>query len=290
MPDAVAGFSGLKRPDLWPAGETAAKSQLETFIAERLGGYKAQRDFPGVNGTSAISPWLAIGAISARQCLDAAAAANAGKLDSGDPGAVHWISELVWREFYKHLIAAFPRLCIGRAFKPETELIRWRDDPDGLAAWKEGRTGVPIVDAAMRQLLQTGWMHNRLRMVSAMFLTKDLFIDWREGEAHFMRHLVDGDLAQNNGGWQWSASTGTDAAPYFRIFNPVSQSRTYDPAGRFIRKFCPELADLDNDAIHEPWKLPGLLRGGIDYPPPIVEHSAVRERVIEAFQSISGKR
>lgn len=293
-PDPVAsevrGFDGLKRPDLWPGGESHALKRLDDFVSGRIAAYKQHRDIPGLNGTSTLSPYLAIGAVSPRQCLRAALEANAGGFDRGNPGCVHWIGEIVWREFYKHLIVAFPRLCMGRAFKPQTERIRWRDDPEGFGAWRLGRTGVPIVDAAVRQLLQTGWMHNRLRMVSAMYLTKDLFIDWREGERFFMRHLVDGDLASNNGGWQWSASTGTDAAPYFRIFNPVSQSRTHDPDGTFIRRFVPELASLDRDVIHEPWTIPALSRASLDYPArPVADHAAARARVMEAFRAIGPK-
>lgn len=288
VPLSLSEFEGLTRPDLWPSGEKHAQARLRDFVAKRIDRYKEQRDFPGINGTSTLSPYLSIGAISPRQCIAAALDANDGKYDSGSPGVVHWISEVVWREFYRHLISAFPRLCMCRAFKPETERIRWRDDDEGFAAWCEGRTGVPIVDAAMRQLTRTGWMHNRLRMITAMYLTKDLFIDWRRGEKFFMQHLVDGDLAQNNGGWQWSASTGTDSAPYFRIFNPVSQSRTFDPTGNFIRKFVPELKDLDDDSIHEPWTLPMLLKGPLDYPAaPVADHSKARTRVMEAFRAVS---
>jgi len=177
---------------------------------------------------------------------------------------------------------------MGRAFKPATDRITWNDDDAALNAWREGRTGVPIVDAAMRQLRATGWMHNRLRMVAAMYLTKDLFIDWRRGESHFMRHLIDGDLASNNGGWQWSASTGTDAAPYFRIFNPYSQSKKCDPEGAFIRRWVPELKGLDAKDIHEPSAIPALLRSKLDYPgKPIADHAQARDRVMQAFQAIA---
>ena len=169
----------------------------------------------------------------------AAQAANLGELDSGKAGIATWINELLWREFYQHLLAAYPELSMHRPMKPETAHVPWRDAPEDLLAWQEGRTGIPIVDAAMRQLLALGWMHNRLRMVTAMFLSKNLLIDWRLGEAWFMAHLVDGDLAANNGGWQWSASTGADAVPYFRVFNPLSQSRKFDPDGVFLREWLP---------------------------------------------------
>lgn len=286
IPDRVEGFESSVDPALWPAGEAAAMERLGSFAANRLREYKAKRDIPSVDGTSALSPALATGAISARQCLHAALEANKGKLEGGGVGADQWISELVWREFYKHLIHAFPRLCMGRAFKPATEGVAWRYDKKDFEAWCEGRTGVPIVDAAMRQLNTTGWMHNRLRMVAAMYLTKDLFIDWRWGEKYFMQRLIDGDLASNNGGWQWSASTGTDAAPYFRIFNPISQSRTHDAEGAFIRRWIPELASLDGEAIHDPSELPPLVRARLDYPEPIVDHAKARERVMREFKAI----
>jgi deoxyribodipyrimidine photo-lyase len=291
IPERVEGFASTIDPSLWPAGEHAAKKQLAAFICERGSAYKDQRDFPARPGTSVLSPHLNIGTISCRQCLSAAVAANPvggsrSPLDSGDPGIVHWISELGWREFYLHILKGFPRVCMHRAFQPATEQIRWSDNDDHFHAWCQGKTGVPIVDAGIRQMLTTGWMHNRVRMIVAMYLTKNLFIDWRRGETFFMRHLIDGFLASNNGGWQWSASTGTDAAPYFRIFNPVSQSQKFDPAGDYIRRFVPSLHNLDSDSIHEPWEIPSLLRGKLDYPEPLVDLSASREAAIEAFRSI----
>jgi deoxyribodipyrimidine photo-lyase len=177
---------------------------------------------------------------------------------------------------------------MNRAFRPETDRVRWRNDRQAFDAWCRGRTGVPIVDAAMRQLAETGWMHNRLRMITSMFLTKDLLIDWRWGERHFMRHLIDGDLASNNGGWQWSASTGADAAPYFRIFNPWRQSRKFDPDGAFIRRFLPELSEVQGDAIHDPSALPGPQRAKLDYPDPIVDHERAVARARAAFRNLRG--
>lgn len=290
-PDPVPGV--IKRygevpahADRWDAGEKAAERRLSRFLEKRIDSYKAERDFPAIDATSVLSPYLACGAISLRRCAHEAILWNSGKLDKGSDGAVHWISELIWREFYKHILVGFPRVCMHRAFNLTTEKIRWADNPGHLKAWQEGRTGVPIVDAAMRQLVQTGWMHNRLRMIAAMFLTKNLFIDWREGERFFMKHLVDGDLAANNGGWQWSASTGTDAAPYFRIMNPYSQSKRFDPEGKFIRAYVPELADLADEDIHDPSELPPLTRVGLGYPDPIVDHARTRVRAIEAFKSI----
>lgn len=284
VPETLKGFAGHTRPDLWPSGEKVAGKMTEDFLRQRGGPYESQRDFPGVNGTSRLSPYLAAGVVSTRQVLQMAVAANKGQADKGDNGLAHWIGELLWREFYRYILYHYPRVCMGKAFRAETDRIEWRYDENQFQAWRHGRTGVPIVDAAMRQLTQTGWMHNRCRMIAAMYLTKDLFIDWRWGERFFMNHLVDGDFASNNGGWQWSASTGTDSAPYFRIFNPISQSRKCDPNGDYIRKFLPELADLDNNAIHEPHADGGLLAPE-DYPPPIVDHKAARERVMRAFRA-----
>ncbi|MBA4120623.1 MAG: deoxyribodipyrimidine photo-lyase [Isosphaera sp.] len=283
VPAVVPGWESPVDAALWPAGEAAAEARLGWFTARAIGPYKEKRDLPGTDGTSRLSPYLASGVISPRRCLRAGMEANGGRSDGGLDGPAHWVSELVWREFYKHVLASFPRVCKGRAFKPEAESVPWRDDPAGLAAWRAGRTGYPIVDAAMRQLHTTGWMHNRLRMIAAMFLTKDLLIDWRHGERFFMQRLVDGDLASNNGGWQWSASTGTDAAPYFRIYNPTTQSQRYDPAGAFIRAWVPELRGLSDDEIHEPGRVGPLRRSGLDYPEPIVDHAAARARALAAF-------
>ncbi len=287
IPETVSRFdTGVSRPDLWPAGEHAAQLRLKAFVEEKADAYDERRDIPAVNGTSLLSPYLAAGVLSPRQCLDAAIQANEGQLDTGCAGFTTWISELIWRDFYIHVLVGFPRVSMNQPFDLKTERVRWRRDPSDLAAWKEGSTGFPIVDAAMRQLKQTGWMHNRLRMVTAMFLTKHLLIDWRLGEQYFMQSLIDGDLAANNGGWQWSASTGTDAAPYFRIFNPYLQSKKFDPDGVFIKKFCPELSTLSEKALHDPVKLSSQRRSGVDYPPPIVDHKLARERALRAFRRL----
>ncbi|MBF8163847.1 deoxyribodipyrimidine photo-lyase [Ectopseudomonas hydrolytica] len=287
IPHAVDGFAmpSEQLRSLWPAGEEAARQRLERFADEQIGYYKDERDFPALPGTSQLSPYLAAGVLSPRQCLHAALAANRGEFDSGNAGVVTWVNELLWREFYKHILVGYPRVSRHCAFRPETEAVAWRRAPEELAAWQQGRTGLPIIDAAMRQLLETGWMHNRLRMIVAMFLTKNLLIDWREGERFFMRHLIDGDLAANNGGWQWSASTGTDAAPYFRIFNPISQSQKFDPEGRFIRHWLPELAGLNKRDIHDPASLGGLFAPA-GYPRPIVDLSRSRERALAAFRNL----
>lgn len=286
IPSRLGDFDpGAGRSDLWKASEDHALSRLRRFIGDRLDAYKEDRDFPGINGTSTISPYLAIGAVSPRQCIEAALEANDGRLDKGRKGPVHWMSEVIWREFYRQILWAFPRVCRHHAFNAKYD-IAWRSDQQAkgqFAAWCEGRTGYPIIDAAMRQLNTTGWMHNRTRMAVAMFLTKDLLIDWRWGERYFMNKLVDGDLASNNGGWQWSAATGTDAAPYFRIFNPISQSTKFDPDGSYIRTYVEELAGLDNEAIHEPWKHASLFKD-LKYPKPIIDHAEARERALKAFK------
>ena len=203
-------------------------------------------------------------------------------MDAGNNGICKWVDEIVWREFYRNIMHNFPHVSKNKPFNLSTETIVWRNNPDEIDAWKNGKTGFPFIDAAMLQLTQEGWMHNRLRMVVAMFFTKNLLHDWRIGEAHFMNNLIDGDFSSNNGGWQWSASTGTDAAPYFRIFNPVTQSQNFDPDGEFIRKFIPSLNSVDNKNIHLP---KSDLLNNIDYHNPIVDLKSSRIRAIDAFKS-----
>jgi deoxyribodipyrimidine photo-lyase len=287
IPQQIEGFDNPPRvlSEHWPAGEEEAQGRLTRFLDETVEDYQHLRDLPAQPGTSQLSPYLAAGVISPRQCLHAALASNRGEFDSGSSGIQTWINELLWREFYKHILHGYPQVSRHRAFRAHTEALPWRDAPDDLQAWKEGRTGFPIIDAAMQQLLQTGWMHNRLRMVVAMFLSKNLLIDWRLGERHFMRHLIDGDLAANNGGWQWSASTGTDAVPYFRLFNPVSQSQRFDPEGRYIRQWLPELRVLDNKTIHQPVNSADLLATN-SYHSPIVDLGSSRQRALEAFKNL----
>jgi deoxyribodipyrimidine photo-lyase len=198
------------------------------------------------------------------------------------------LSELIWREFYIAILHYFPHVR-GSSFRPEFNRVDWRNDPDDFAAWCEGRTGYPIVDAAMRQMAAEGWMHNRCRMITASFLVKDLLIDWRLGEQFFMQHLIDGDPAPNNGGWQWTAGTGTDAAPYFRVFNPALQGKKFDPSGEYVRRWLPELRHVPLEFLHEPWLMPtseqikARCTLGVDYPQPIVDHHAARERVLAAY-------
>lgn len=288
VPAQVEGFATSSQPvqQLWVAGEDEAKRRLDTFVDEQIDYYLDERDLPAKPGTSQLGAYLVAGVISPRQCLQAALNANMGEFESGSPGIITWINELLWREFYKHILVGYPRVSRHRAFRPDTEALPWRNAPADLAAWKEGRTGIPIIDAAMRQLVTTGWMHNRLRMLTAMFLTKNLLIDWREGERFFMQQLIDGDLAANNGGWQWSASTGTDSVPYFRIFNPVSQSSRFDTQGVFIKQWLPALERLGNKDIHHPGGATRGLLGELDYPAPIVDLSASRQRALSAFKNL----
>lgn len=274
VPSSIDGVDAKRLDDIWPGGGVEAQRRLNLFIDEDLGGYDVNRDRPDLDATSRLSAYLAVGAISVRTCASAARVRAKQSV---------WESELIWREFYQHVVAAFAHVSMGAAFKRHYDQLDWRSDPTALAAWKSGRTGYPLVDAGMRQLAATGWMHNRLRMVTAMFLTKHLLIDWREGERHFMALLVDGDFAANNGGWQWSASTGTDAVPYFRIFNPVAQAKKCDPDGAFVRQWVPELAQADRKTVLEPWRSPLLVSG---YPARIVDHAAARSRAIETFKRI----
>ena len=261
------------------AGEAVAKKRLQQFVGNKIDGYHEARDLLANDGTSRLSAHLSVGSISARQCLHAAMRrqARAGR----NPGIDSWANELIWRDFYRHIVALFPHISRGEAFRRETDGVPWRSCESELAAWKAGHTGYPLVDAAMRQLNQTGWMHNRGRMVSAMFLSKHLLIDWRLGERYFMEQLTDGDFAANNGGWQWSASTGTDAAPYFRIFNPTTQGKRFDAQATFVKRHVPELAALSPAQIFsEP------SRHASGYPPPLVDHAFARQRALSAFKGL----
>ncbi len=254
---------------------------------DRIDRYRETRDYPAVKGPSYLSVHLRFGTVSIRELVHFA---HARSLLPGGDGAAAWLSELVWHEFYAMIIWHYPHAA-NRAFKPEFERLAFVDDPTRLAAWRDGRTGYPIVDAAMRQLATTGYMHNRLRMIAASFLVKDLLVDWRLGERHFADALLDYDLASNNGGWQWAASTGCDAQPYFRIFNPVTQSKRFDPNGAFIRRYVPEIAALDDDAIHAPWLASTAVQRerkvvvGRDYPAPIVDHACARAQALALFRS-----
>jgi deoxyribodipyrimidine photo-lyase len=275
------------------AGEVEAQRRLRQFadgLLAPIQRYHELRDRTDLEGTSQLSPYLRFGMISARQAAAAAyRALDSAAADAGRRGAEVWLNELIWREFYASILYHFPTV-LREAFRPELRAIAWDNNEAFFTAWCEGRTGYPIVDAAMRQLVQTGWMHNRTRMIVASFLVKDLLIDWRWGERFFMQHLVDGDPASNNGGWQWTAGVGTDAAPYFRIFNPVLQGEKFDPQGDFVRRWLPELTRVPARFIHRPWEMTPLEQRaagcvlGQDYPAPLVDHGAARERTLAAYQ------
>lgn len=268
---------------LFAVDEKTAIQRLRAFCQQHAAAYEQQRDFPAIEGTSRLSACLALGVLSPRQCLHRLLAEQPDALNGG-AGSV-WLNELIWREFYRHLMTYHPDLCKHRPFISWTDKVQWKDHPEQLRAWEEGRTGYPIVDAAMRQLKSTGWMHNRLRMIVASFLVKDLLLDWRLGERYFMTQLVDGDLAANNGGWQWAASTGTDAAPYFRIFNPMTQGERFDSDGEFIRRWIPELAAVPGKAIHDPWTWADKRGISLNYPRPIVEHKQARAATLAAYEA-----
>jgi deoxyribodipyrimidine photo-lyase len=271
-------------------GETPGAALLHDFATTRLAHYAARRDFPAVEGSSRLSPYLKFGCVSVRRAYWSAEAA-AAPTDDARAGADTWISELLWRDFYRHILFHFPHVETG-AFKRGYDALKWENDDERFARWRAGRTGFPIVDAGMRQLAATGWMHNRVRMIVASFLTKDLLIDWRRGERHFMQLLVDGDLAANNGGWQWAASTGTDAQPYFRIFNPISQGQKFDPKGDYVRRYVPELRSVPEKWIHAPWETPRDYQKafrcviGTDYPAPVVDHARQRVKALELFKQV----
>jgi deoxyribodipyrimidine photo-lyase len=263
-------------------GSDEAAALLRTFAAGPITAYADERNLPAREGTSRLSPHLRAGTIGIRTCVAAALHAT---------GADAWLGELVWRDFYHQLLVHVPRVA-DEPFVLKAKAIAYRDDGDAWRAWCSGTTGYPIVDAAMLQLNTTGWMHNRLRMIVASFLTKHLLLDYRRGERYFEQHLADADVAANNGGWQWSASTGTDAAPYFRVFNPTLQGKTYDPGGTFVRSMVPVLARVPDRYVHEPWTMPPLIAleagcvVGRDYPAPIVDHAAARTRALLAYGSI----
>ena len=287
-PLAALGFrpTNLKALGVVP-GMTGGATLFRDF-RDRIDRYRDARDHPAVNGPSYLSVHVRFGTVSIREL---AAYAHARSLEADGAGAATWLSELVWREFYAQILWHHPHV-VGRAFKPACDALAFPNDPARFAAWRAGRTGYPIVDAAMRQLNATGYMHNRLRMIAASFLVKDLLVDWRLGERYFADKLIDFDLASNNGGWQWAASTGCDAQPYFRIFNPVTQSERFDAEGRFIRRYVPEIAALDAAEIHAPWRVPAAVQQakgvviGRDYPAPIVDHAAARAEALALYQGI----
>jgi deoxyribodipyrimidine photo-lyase len=293
--------SGARSTDTFPApepphplpdaGEEAAAARLRHFLRASIGGYREDRDRPDRDATSELSPYLRVGAISARACWRAAIGAAQRGRERRQPalvrGASTWRGELAWREFFAHVLAAHPRVA-SESFRREYDAIDWvtgSDADEMVAAWRAGRTGFPLVDAGMRQLVATGWMHNRARLVTASFLVKDAGVDWRRGETIFAEHLLDADAQQNGGNWQWVAGVGTDAAPFFRILNPTLQAKKFDPDGAYIRRWVPELAEVPDTHVHEPWRAddpPG------DYPAPILDHGEARERTLGRYRAASG--
>ena len=265
---------------LWKIGEANVISILHDYLDKKVLRYSKDRNDPIIEGTSRLSPYLASGIISSKRCILEALKKNNFQLDSGETGIVKWIDEIIWREFYKNIMHSFPKVSKGLPFQDYTKKIKWRFDKDEFESWKVGKTGFPIIDSAMRQLNAEGWMHNRLRMVVAMFFTKNMLHDWRLGEAFFMENLLDGDFSSNNGGWQWSSSTGTDAAPYFRIFNPITQSKNFDGDGLFIKKYIKELESIDKKEIHDPSE---KVRKHLNYPMQILDLKESRLRAIDAF-------
>lgn len=276
-----------------PAGTSGGRS-LWTDFSARMDAYHQARDYPAIKGPSYLGVHLRFGTLSVREVAREAYA----RMQAGSDGAAAWLSELIWRDFYQQLVAHFPHV-VERSFKPAYDAIAWEtgEQADALwTAWQTGRTGYPLVDAAMAQINQTGYMHNRLRMVVASFLTKDLGLDWRRGEAYFAQQLNDFELASNNGGWQWASSSGCDAQPWFRIFNPVTQSQKFDPKGGFIRRYLPELARLNDTDVHAPWlarsealRAAGVVLGA-DYPLPVVDHAHARDRTLARYSVVKEAR
>ncbi|MDA9925359.1 DNA photolyase family protein [Gammaproteobacteria bacterium] len=273
--------SNLANINLWPAGEAAAHERLASFLHLKAKLYSESRNSPIIDGTSRISPYLALGILSPKRCILEGLKLNDFEFTSGNKGICKWIDEIVWREFYRNIMYSFPKVSMNQPFQDYTKSIHWRHSSEELEAFYEGKTGFPIVDAGIRQMLSEGWMHNRLRMVVAMFFTKNMLHDWRLGEKFFMQNLIDGDFSSNNGGWQWSSSTGTDSAPYFRIFNPITQSQNFDPKGEFIKKFIPELTNVPVAQIHQP---KSDLFSSTNYPAPMLDLKESRLRAIQAFK------
>lgn len=277
---------------IWQPGEEGAARNLSRFLPDAVAVYKEERNLPAVTGTSLLSPHLHFGEMSPNQIWYAAIDSLNGQLDHPDLDC--YLSELGWREFSHYLLFHWPTLPADN-FNPKFNAFPWRNDPDALKAWQKGQTGIPIVDAGMRELWQTGYMHNRVRMIVGSFLVKNLLIDWREGERWFWDCLLDADMAANSASWQWVAGSGADAAPYFRIFNPVTQGEKFDPEGEYVKRYCPELSKMPPKFIHKPWEAPDNIRGyagvalGHNYPKPLVDLKASRQRALDAFATIKGQ-
>ena len=284
-PDWAGGFR-----ESWEPGEAGAEARLQRFLDEAMAGYSDKRNRPDIEGTSRLSPHLHFGDISPHRCWQAVEERLAAD-GQGAKGGRSFLRELVWREFSYHLLFHWPHLP-EKAFRPEFEAFPWDEDAAALAAWQKGQTGYPIVDAGMRELWQTGWMHNRVRMITASFLIKHLMIPWQVGENWFWDTLVDADLANNSASWQWVAGSGADAAPYFRVFNPILQGKKFDTKGAYVRRYVPELSKLSDDYLHAPWEAPEavLAAAGIalgkNYPEPMVDHGKARQRALQAYDVI----
>jgi deoxyribodipyrimidine photo-lyase len=281
--------------DLPAAGEGAAIDRLNAFLEEIIFGYSEGRNLLDRAGTSFLSPYMRFGALSIRQAYwGAKAAIDLAEDAAAKAGAEAWLNELIWREFYMALLYHFPHT-IQRPLRGQYTDFAWLDDEIAFAAWRDGCTGYPVVDASMRCLNATGWLHNRARMIVASFLTKDLLIDWRKGERYFMQQLIDGDSASNAGGWQWAAGVGADAQPFFRVFNPTLQGQRFDPHGDFVRQWLPELAHVPDRLVHEPWKMTPLEQReagcliGRDYPAPIIDHHYARDRALRHYRTSNVK-
>ncbi|KAL7657069.1 DNA photolyase phr1 [Aspergillus niger] len=277
--------------ELYPEGEHEALRRLEAFLEEKANDYDDLRNTLAGRNTSVLSPYFASGSLSARTAVFQARKKNKGHLKRNQTGYTSWISEVAWRDFYKHVLVHWPFICMNKCFKPEFTNLAWSYNKDHFNAWCEGKTGYPIVDAAMRQIKHAAWMHNRTRMVVSSFLSKDLLIDWRRGERYFMENLIDGDFASNHGGWGFGSSTGVDPQPYFRIFNPLRQSERFDPEGEYIRLWVPELRAIEGAAVHDPYgRGAGDIAEKNGYPRPIVDHSESRDRALENYKKVAQGR
>lgn len=296
VPSELAEFKSTIPAKLWLAGEEAALKHLEHFIKKGLPIYNEKRDYPAAEGTSLLSVYLSSGMLSVKRCFQAALEANDGSLgvvtlNPSSPispsGPTIWMNELIWRDFYRHVVYTVPRVAMNQSYRPKMDKVVWDFNQELFDAWKEGRTGFPIVDAAMRQLSATGWMHSRLRVITATFFCKYMYFDWRLGEQYFMNHLIDGDFASNNAGWQGCASAGVDTPAYFRFFDPIRQGERCDPEGEFIKKYCPELTQLDSYAVHFPYERGAkqMAKNSIIYPEPMLELKESRAKATENVRS-----
>ncbi|QCI22747.1 deoxyribodipyrimidine photo-lyase [Buchnera aphidicola] len=268
--------------NIFPIGEKNAVKRLRNFFLHKIKNYSFERDFPFLDSTSMLSPYLSAGIISSRYCLIMILKTN-NNISSNVLLTSSWFNQILWREFYYHLLIRFPKISKSESLVAWEKEINWTNNTKYFNAWKEGNTGFPIIDAGMRQLNELGWMHNRLRMITSSFLVKNLLINWREGEKYFISHLIDGDLALNSGGWQWSASVGCDSVPYIRIFNPLHQSKSFDRSGNFIKKFIPELKNVPNYYIHQPHEWSSKQHFKIDYPVPIINYNDSRKKSLSIF-------